>query len=296
MRRWLRASALLLVAGLAVTGCGGPAGSDGDLTDDWPAVAAPAPFEPESGVCHPALVPVGYLSSYGPVPCDQWHSAETVHVGTLPAEHTDRSTPPPVGSPARKVAYAECEKAANRALGADWRSGRIRLSVVLPSEYGWRGGARWFRCDVSEIYGLNNTAAKPRTASLKGSLTGAAPLAHRCFVGALTHGRVTTMDPVGCTARHNAEFVGTYQDTSASHAAMAAGRKQLGERCLALIAAYTKVPDDGDLEYRTGWLYYHPDEQQWRDGNRGVQCFLWLNERGLTRSVRGGGTRALPVR
>ncbi|GLY26473.1 hypothetical protein Misp04_62040 [Micromonospora sp. NBRC 101691] len=177
MRRWLRAAALGLVAGLALTGCGGPAGSDGDLTDDWPAVAAPAPFVPASGVCHPARVSVGYLSSYGPVPCDQWHSAETVHVGTLPAEHTDRSTPPPAGSPARQVAYTECEKAANRALGADWHSGRIRLSVVLPSGYGWRGGARWFRCDVSEIYGLNNTAAKPRTASLKGSLTGPAPLA-----------------------------------------------------------------------------------------------------------------------
>ena len=65
--------------------------------------------------------------------------------------------------------------------------------------------------------------------------------------------------------------------------------------CRTLIAKYAKVPDNGDLQYRAGSIYYHPYEREWRNGNRGVQCFLWVSDRNLTRSVKGAGAKGLPV-
>lgn len=56
------------------------------------------------------------------------------------------------------------------------------------------------------------------------------------------------------------------------------------------------MPDDGALVYRTGTYLYGPDEEQWAAGDRGVRCLLWLSNRDLTRSVKGAGTKGLPVR
>ncbi|SCL30448.1 Septum formation [Micromonospora pallida] len=297
MRRWLRACALGVVAALAVTGCGAPEGTDGDLTDDWPAVTEPVIFQPENGVCHQvrAKAKVGYLSSYGPVPCDQWHEAETVHVGTLPAEHRDRATPPPAGSPARRAAHAECEKAANRALGGDWRTGRTFVDAVFPSEYGWRGGARWFRCDVGEIATLHNPYAKPRTSSIRGALAGDAPLAHRCFNPQKTGDDITAMEAVSCDSRHHAEFVGLYRETVKDHADLD-DNQRARRRCRPLIAKYIGVPNNATVAVQSGFITYYPTEELWQDGTRTVQCFLWFPSRDLTRSLKGGGPRALPVR
>ncbi|MEU4570635.1 septum formation family protein [Micromonospora sp. NPDC023956] len=296
MRRWLRACALGGVAALALAGCGVPEGTDGDLVDDWSAIPAATVFQPESGTCHPAGTSLNFLSSYGPVPCDGPHHNETVHVGTLPAEHADRSTPPAAGSPAWLFAYAECEKAANRTLGADWRSGRIDLQTMLPSEYGWRGGARWFRCDIAEVNRLDGPTTKTRTGSLKGALDGAAPLAHRCFNVKLAGGKVDDMAETSCTTAHHAEFVGVHQDTASDHADLVSGSSQAHKRCLSMVAAYAKVPDDSNLKYRAGTIYYHPSKDEWEAGNKGVQCFLWLSDRSLKRSVKGGGTKVLPIR
>ncbi|WP_186499923.1 hypothetical protein [Micromonospora sagamiensis] len=49
------------------------------------------------------------------------------------------------------------------------------------------------------------------------------------------------------------------------------------------------------LGFRSRALVHHPYEPEWRNGDRGVRCFLW-REKPLTRSVRDGGTTALPVR
>jgi hypothetical protein len=284
------------VAALALAGCGVPEGTDGNLVDEWTDLPAPTIFQPAAGTCHPTAASVGHLTSYAPVPCERSHEAETVHVGTLPAEHADRATPPPAGSPARIAAYDECEKAANRTLGADWRSGRIALHTILPSDAGWRGGARWFRCDVAEVNRLDGAEVKVRTGSLKGTLADDAPLAHRCFNVKLANDKVDDMVEVACTTKHDAEFVGVFRDTAGDHDELVKGSSRIHRRCQAMVAKYAKVPDDGNLKYRTGTIYYHPSADEWKDGNRGVQCFLWLSDRSLTRSVKGGGTKALPIR
>ncbi|MEU4774394.1 septum formation family protein [Micromonospora sp. NPDC023644] len=295
MRRWWTAATVGAVAALALAGCGAPAGTDRDLTDDWPAPAAPQAFVPAAGVCHAAVQDVGYLTAYHPLDCALSHRTETVHVGTLTGAAADRATPPPAGSAGMRVARAECDTKVGEVVGGDWRSGRLGLSVVLPSPQAWGGGARWFRCDLSEQTSLDEASPKARTGSLKGALTGAAPLAHRCFNPKVRADDVREMVPVPCTSRHRAEFVGVWQAPDTTYDAFRRDNLKVHRACRTLIAKFARVPDNGDLQYRAGSIYYHPFEQEWRNGNRGVQCFLWVSDRSLTRSMKGAGTKGLPV-
>ncbi|MFI5487213.1 septum formation family protein [Micromonospora echinaurantiaca] len=295
MRRWWTAVALGAVTALALTGCGAPAGVDGNLTDDWPAPAAPQAFVPAADVCHAAFQAVGYLSGYNPVDCGASHRVETLHVGTLSGPEAERGTPPKAGSAGMRTAHAECGKAVNEAVGGDWRSGRLGLTVVFPSPPAWTGGARWFRCDVSEIQSLDDTSVDARTGSLRGALRGDSPLAYRCFSPKLEKDQITEMRPVSCTSKHRAEFVGVWHAPEISYAEFRRTSKRVHRACRTLIAKYAKVPDDGNLQYRAGTIFYHPFERDWQNGNRGVQCFLWVSDRTLTRSVKGTGNKGLPI-
>ncbi|MGC5032067.1 septum formation family protein [Micromonospora sp. DT229] len=293
MRRWLTGIALGTVVALALGGCTRPEGTDGDLSDDWAPMAAPVVFTPAAQTCHPQPVVVGHLRDYAPVPCDQPHRVETMHVGTLP--ETDEKEPPTAGSALMRTAFTECDQQVRKALGADWRIGRVRLSVVLPSPQGWTGGARWFRCDVRELSDLEDSTTVRRTASLAGALSGSSPLRYGCFQAKADGNQVTEMVAVKCTARHRAEFVGVWKAPKSSYEAFLNNSTRNHRACRSLVAKYAKVPDDGNLEYRTGTIFYHPDEDEWRSGDRGVQCFMWSNRRVLDRSVKGAGSRALPI-
>ncbi|WP_233514011.1 septum formation family protein, partial [Micromonospora craterilacus] len=41
-----------------------------------------------------------------------------------------------------------CDNRANGYVGDNWRAGRIRLAVAVPSGPGWAAGSRWYRCDL----------------------------------------------------------------------------------------------------------------------------------------------------
>ena len=295
MRRWWMAVAVGVAAALALTGCGAPAGVDRDLADDWPALGPAKGFVPANGVCHPSIQDVGYLTGYNPVDCARVHRAETLHVGTLTGPDASRSAPPRAGSSGMRTARAECDRQVNRAVGADWRSGRLILSVVFPSALAWSGGARWFRCDVSETVSLDDISVNPRSTTLRNGLADGSPLAHGCFNPKLAKNDIDEMRPVDCTAKHHAEFVGIWQAPNVSYADFTKSRLRTHKACRSLIAKYVKVPNNSDMQYRAGTIIYHPFEEEWNNGNHGVQCFLWLDDRNLTRSLKGGGTKALPI-
>ncbi|MEU1688009.1 septum formation family protein [Micromonospora sp. NPDC005707] len=295
MRRWWAAVAAGVTAVLALGGCGAPAGVDRDLADDWPAFGAPAAFVPQAGACHSTIQDVGYLSGWNPVDCAATHRAETLYVGTLTGPDAGRGTPPKAGSTGARTAHAECAKQVNKAVGAEWRSGRLRLSVVFPSAAAWTGGAHWFRCDASEVASLDDGSVVARRGSLRNALKAGSPLALGCFNPKLSKDDVEEMRPVACTAKHHAEFVGVYRFPDLSYAEFQRTTLRAHKGCRALIARYVKVPNNGDLVYRAGTIIYHPYEEEWQDGDRGVQCFLWVSDRTLTRSLKGGGSKALPV-
>lgn len=297
MRRWWTVAAVGVTAVLALAGCGAPAGVDRDLADDWPALPAAKTFVPESGVCHSTAQDVGYLSGYNPIDCTVSHRAETLHVGTLTGPDAGRSTPPRPGSNGVRSARTECDRQVNKAVGADWRSGRLLLYVVLPSPGAWSGGARWFRCDVAEVGSIDDDRLTMRTGSLQGALKPGSPLAHGCFNPKLVKDEIEEMRPVACGTKHHAEFVGIYQFPDVPYAQFNRSEQRAHKACLGLIATYVKVPNNSDMQYRTGTIYFHPfGEEEWKDGNRGVQCFLWRSDRTLTRSLKGAGSKGLPVR
>jgi hypothetical protein len=283
------------VAALTMTGCGRPAGVDGDLTDNWPSLGTPEVFVPEAGVCHPRLQDVTLLA-YRPVDCARPHLTETVYVGSFAGPDADRSIPPAPGSPAVRAARAECDKQADALLGGDWRSGRLVLALLVPRAEAWSGGARWYRCDLTEVESLDNDKPVARTGSLAGTLAGPSPLAYTCFNPKLIKDEINFMEPVPCDRPHHAEFAGIYTAAENTFEAFLADDRRTQKGCLTVIARFAKIPDDAATQVRVGSIFYHPDAPAWLDGNRGVQCFLWIDDREVTGSLRGAGPAKLPAR
>ncbi|RZU48939.1 putative regulator of septum formation [Krasilnikovia cinnamomea] len=289
MRRWFAVAAVAVV--LAAAGCTAGSGTDRDLTGSWSMIGPAVPFRPASGVCHEHLPADGSLETYRPVPCAELHLTETFAIRTAP----DAPVPPTPGSAQGREAYEQCARRADAFLGGPWREARIGVRVFWPSRAGWRGGARWYRCDVTET-DADGLADRSRSGSLAGALRGASPLRLGCFEPRVSGETVRAMAAVPCTKPHRAEFVGLWTAPEVSYAALNADRTDSARGCRSAIARYTGVPDDNEVQYRTGWISYQPSRAEWQYGERRVRCFLWFRDRKLTRSMRDAGPTALPVR
>jgi hypothetical protein len=296
--------ALVMVSATAavlLAACGGggpPAGVDGDLTDEWGGLAGPEPFVPAAQACHPdAFTASAPLTAYQPVGCDQPHLVETVHVGRFGEQASKLDAPPTPDSSAQRRAYSECEKQVKEYLGADFRQGRLWLGVATPSEQGWEGGARWFRCDLMEVESVYG-APVPRQESLSGKLAEDRKLRLGCYSVSVEDGSVRKMSPVSCDKSHDAEFVGLWRAPDGRYPDPAADDAEAGvyEGCRERVAQFVSVPVDGDLVYRTGTIADWMSRQDWDAGDRAFRCYLWLPDRDLTRSLFDAGTDALPVR
>jgi hypothetical protein len=298
MRRWLTAVALAGVAALSLTGCANPAGVDGELTDDWMAMAEPKPFTPEAGVCLAEdFADTAYLSSYRPVDCTVAHKVETVAVETFTGGIAQRATPPGRGTEEIRTAYGACDRKATEYVGAEWRSGRLWLGVAVPSVQAWSGGARWFRCDLVEVKSVEDDGdTVSRTTSLKDVLKSASPLSLGCYAVKLDSSKnIDTMPTTDCGKTHNSEFVGVWKSTASSYPTSNSDWTRYYDECRKLVAKYVGVPNDGDMKYRTGVVALPGGKADWDAGNRGVRCYLWLSSRKLTKSLKGAGTRELPI-
>ncbi|MFD1321845.1 septum formation family protein [Micromonospora sonneratiae] len=294
MRRWpgVAVSGILIAA--LLTGCGGPAGTDSDLTDDWGGLPPAQQFVPQTGVCHPLADRVGYLTSYAPMDCGKTHKAETLYVGQFPAEHANRPTPPAVDSAALRAVFPDCDARAQEFVGADWRGARLTVQVVPPSPAGWAGGSRWYRCDIFVLSAIDTAREYPadHNGSLRGALRQPSPLSYGC----LDADRWGSLWPRACDQTHHFEYVGTWTAPLTSLAVLDDDPGRAHRSCRSVIARYVGVPDDGMMRYRTGTAYRTPSEEAWARGDRGVRCFLYFGDRVLTRSLKGGGAAALPIR
>lgn len=293
MRRWLLAL-LAGAAALLLAGCVPGHRADGDLTDDWPALPRARLFIPATDACLPRITPVVPAASYETVDCARSHLAEVVHVGTFTGPAATGAHPEP-GSPALRTARAECDQRAREVIGGDWHAARLALNIALPTTAAWLAGARWYRCDLAETDSIDNTRPVNRVGSLRGALVGDNQLSHRCFDPKLIGENLNYMAPVLCTEPHRAEFVGVFVERDMSWADFLRAAPQVHRRCMALIAVFAEVPDNADLPYRAGSIFYPPSQREWTEGDRGVRCFLWSDDRRLTRSMRGAGPEGLPV-
>jgi hypothetical protein len=284
--------AAVLLAVLLVAGCSGapPPGTDGDLTDDWAVPPSPTLFRPATGQCHETLTATAPLAEHRPVDCAELHVSETYHVGTA----ADADVVPAAGTAGARAAFHECSQAAADFLGGSWRSARVAVQVVWPARAGWAGGARWFRCDVTTA-DLDGQSRTSRTGSLAGELAGASPLRLGCFNPTVDGETVTTMRPVACNQPHRAEFAGLWQAPETTYAKLEADTERSAAGCRRVIAKFAKLPDDSDMQYRTGWISYNPTRTEWLSGERRVRCFAYFAKRTFTRSLKGAGTTVLPV-
>ncbi|MFC0528544.1 septum formation family protein [Phytohabitans kaempferiae] len=298
MRRVVGTAVLGGLLAALVAGCANPAGVDGDLTNDWKAQPEAQPFVPESNVCHLNLPNETNLSRtlYNPLDCADSHQFETVHVGQFGGADAERGQPPEPGSTEARTAFTECDAKASEYLGGDWRGGRLDVVVFYPSTQAWSGGSRWFRCDIAEIESLDSGDVKRRTGPLGGVFKQSSPIAYGCFKAQLNGNRIRSMDPVACTTAHGAEYAGVWTAPETSFADFQKNTQRAHTGCRGVVAKWAKVPNDSNIQFRTGTIIYYPTADEWADGNRGVQCFLWVSGQNLRRSMKDAGPNVLRIR
>lgn len=291
VRRWW--AALLCAVALGVTAaCGSPPyGIDGDLTDEWVPPPEPLAFRPADSGCFDDVRPTVALADYAPFDCAKRHVAETFFVGELTGKAAGKNAAE-TGA-AGSAAAAECGRRAVPFLGAEHRTGQLRVQPVLPGAAGWQAGARWFRCDAVQA-DLGTGEAVSRSGSLRDALKGAAPLALRCFQPTVRGAKVGDMTAVACAKSHDAEFAGLWTAPDIAFRDLG-GDDRMANGCRSVIADWAKVPDNGDVRYRYGYLGFAPTRPDWEDGVRSVQCFLWVEGRKMTGSYRNAGPGKLPI-
>jgi hypothetical protein len=171
--------------------------------------------------------------------------------------------------------------------------------VTHPTAAAWSGGARWFRCEVLELSSVeDNGGVVRRRGSLQSLLAGASGsgLLLGCYAVQLDEsGAIDSMPAVGCTAKHDAEFVGIWDAGKQSYPTTDADWVTFHDGCRKLVATYVGVPDDADLQYRTGVVALPGGSDVWAAGDHDVRCYLWLDGAALTGSLKAQGPGSLPV-
>jgi hypothetical protein len=280
--------AVALVASLG--GCATNAG-DGNVVDDWGAMASAAPVVPPSGACYPSSQSraSGIDATFSdPIACTQSHAVETVHVGQFPAEVT---AVPPLGSQDYWRVFEACEAKAKDFLGGDWYGGRLFLNLTVPQGRQWEGGARWYRCELIEVKTFAGDAVVQRTGSLAGALQGTATVAQGCgTVGKWSaEGTWDDLTPVDCSQAHDAEFAGVFKIPGVDMPT----DKQLDDiydNCWDVLARYTGGTASG---IQVGNLVWGGNESGWKRGDHWVRCYAWAGEnKKMVGSVKGIGNAA----
>jgi hypothetical protein len=123
------------------------------------------------------------------------------------------------------------------------------------------------------------------------------PLRLTCYTVRLAaDGKIEQMPAAPCTAKHNSEFAGIWNAAGEGYPRTGREWDRFHDACRSVIASYVGVPDDADLKYRAGVISLPAGQDVWRLGDRGVRCYLWLSDTTVTKSLKGRGPAAMPVR
>ncbi|MER7007055.1 septum formation family protein [Dactylosporangium sp. NPDC000555] len=282
--------ALALLGTLA--GCGGPKAGDGDLTNDWAMLSAPKVPEPKAGDCWTTTTTSARKLKAGDLiqtPCDMQHVFETTKIGHFTGTVAESSSPP---APSQLTeAWADCDKSAGDYLGAEWQAGRVYVVVSAPTNRQWTGGARFYRCDVGALRTEGGTFA-PRHDSMKGGLAADGDLRLGCGtqVG-MTTDRWDDITPAKCTDPHDVEYVGSVSSPANEYPTGDKALDAFGKSCEAKMLAYTGMSRSHWASVRA--LYYGywiaAARDEWTAGNHTARCYLMLDKRKITRSLKGAG-------
>ncbi|MGI5242357.1 septum formation family protein [Dactylosporangium sp. CA-139066] len=295
MRRHTLALAALLLLG-ALSGCANPAGTDGDLGDDWAMMPAAKVPEPVLGECRNSAGFSNQDSSSWDgvpevVPCDGPHQIEIVAVGKVSDDLGKQPKLPDRGQFA--PLYAACEEGAAKYLGGDWQAGRLYLYLQPPTYAQWLGGLRTYHCDAA-VVGPDDKFEK-FDKSFKNAVQNGGALAQTCAVtsGGTKDTLFARADPVACTSPHDMEYAGYV--TAPADAAYPNGQdandKLFGKACEAKMleymgmsrTAYNKQRDVYYVWWRTSGA------TGWKAGDHSSRCYFFLHNRKISKSVKGMG-------
>ncbi|MET7426549.1 septum formation family protein [Dactylosporangium sp. NPDC005555] len=291
--------AVLALTLVAAVGCAKsvPSGVDKDLVNGWAMMAEAKVPEPEAGACWTSSagdvdkivsVPVATTA----VPCTDKHSIETVLVGHFTGAAADGDLPPTLDRMADT--YAACDAEVTKFLGGSWQLGRVRMLVYPPTATQWRGGARFYRCDVASLTGISG-AIEDRTASLQGSLRAGGDRLHGCAVMDGGIDKWTEMTPAACTAPHDAEFMGLITSKSGAWPAdKTAAKAAFDTACVDKIRTFTGGAINALANAKA--QYWYPrvasSAEEWSAGNHNAHCFVMLPKK-ISRSLKGNGSKAV---
>jgi Septum formation len=283
MRRW--AAALTALGALvALAGCAGlPAGVDGNLTNNWPAMPEAKVAVPLAGACYtgqyvyPGRSVRVWTGDFNPVDCATTHYSETAFVGTFTGADAQRSTTPDIDGPAMPGIYDQCRKEAATYLGGDVDTALIWLQLQVPTNAAWRGGARWFRCDLVRLTDPFGTAWVDH-GSVKGDLSGQRTSAYGCLVTTEEKDRtITDAKPIDCAQPHAAEFAGVFTAPNVPYPTDKTTRdRMLDAGCEAVVATFLGYSSVNEWRNAAvGWWELNWSEDQWKLGDRTTQCFAY---------------------
>jgi hypothetical protein len=282
--------AFALVAMLAAGGCSASAG-DGDLGDDWGAMASAGPLVPATNACYDSSSRARDSSApkwRASLPCTGNHGVETYHVGQFPASVT---APPADGDRDYRTAFEDCEKVSKTFLGGDWFTARIYITVFVPTKPQWESGARWYACQAMETQNVTTSLIVQRSKSLKNALATPGPLAHGCTnVVGLKESDWDDMTPVDCATPHDAEYAGAFVVPGTDFPTDAQVESIL-DRCWDTVAFYMGGTVDG---IQAGYIPFGLVQKDWTRGHRYVRCWLWSDDYKTVGSAKGKGHAALP--
>jgi hypothetical protein len=277
------AAAIVVCAVVALPGCAGlPAGVDGDLTNGWPAMPQPKLSIPVAGTCYPGRY-VGdtivwvWSSLSEPVDCATTHYTETALVGTFTGADAQRSVAPDVDGPAMPAVYDQCHKGVESYLGGDPATALVSLQIQLPTNAEWRGGARWFRCDIVHLTDPFGTAWVDH-GSIKGDLAGARTSAYGCLTTSEQADRtILNAKPVDCAAPHQAEFAGVFTAPNLPWPADQDARQKMADNgCQRVIATFLGYPGASQWANEAVGYWMLPwTQDRWVLGDRTTQCFAY---------------------
>ena len=256
----------LVIVGLITSGCSLIAGLGASAT-------------PKVGDCWQAsLSTVQKTENWGgkaAVACTQAHQLYTYAVPTITKKFTGSwvNSSGTVDQDVDDAAYEACYAKQLKVLGNVDPDGRIWPNYFLPSVKQWEAGARWVRCDVTEIR-VGSTIAKPRFANLPSfaSITSALKSAPRTY--ALCENDPANNGPDGkyttyadCTGAADWSLTAelTMKDPlTESYPGLAKVTKEANAQCATLDApkGHTVFVEP-------------PTESAWNDGGRELDC--WLN-------------------
>lgn len=291
--------ATVVIAALGLAGCSGPPPSgDGTLGVDWAVLPTPSVPTPDAGTCTDESGPqsVGWTLAFLPgtaVDCAQPHLAETFHVGVFPSDvDTDPNTVPTVGGTRFRYAHTTCLEQAASFLGGDPHTSRLAVLPVMPSERQWAGQARWFRCELMEVAGLDR-AIVSRVGSLQGALGSPGPLATSCADVTLNEARTEVLAATftSCEGGHDVELTGAVTLPEGDYPAPERLVELISDGCREVGAAYVGIdPDELLRAGSSAFEFASPiTAEMWSAGERSAWCFYGSLSQRRSGSVRDLG-------